>query len=297
MRRKVISILLGGILLTILQGKAFAAEFNSGQQPLPPLPPIQGDKELNTNEDTTFQPHEYAKDRETRITVRYSDTPQDVSVSRDALNIIKVPYPIRFVDTSRGCPESGAASIECIKDIGKTEYEITLKAPRSQVADLVIFTTEKTFILNLVPTPKPVTYIQIEDTGAGRKKAEETEKTFPHVELMANLLRKAIRGEEPEGYVSAQVSKIVESPDATFVLKKEVSGSQYKVVLIDALNKSGGVLQIREDMDFIHAIISRLAGSPLAVAVSREFLQPRNPDTERKAEFISTIYAVVPEVR
>ncbi len=52
-------------------------------------------------------------------------------------------------------------------------------------------------------------------------------------------------------------------------------------------------MHLQDNSEFLYTVISKIAGKPLARNVSREFLQPRTPETERKGEFISTITAVV----
>ena len=229
---------------------------------------------------------------ESRVVVQYSDVPVTVPASK-AVNVIKVPYPIKSVGSSKFCPDNAPPALDCIRGegIGKSEYQLSMVPLGDQKTDLAIVTAEKTFVITLQPSAIPAAFIEIVDAGKG--KAKETEESFPYAELMAELIRKAIGGKEIEGYSTRHVSRIHDTPEYTFILKKEMIGAQYKVALIDVLNKTENVRQIREDTEQIDAVISKMAGAPLAVSASREFLQPETRETEKNGEFISTITAVV----
>ncbi|HAK87621.1 MAG: hypothetical protein A2X55_08860 [Nitrospirae bacterium GWB2_47_37] len=229
-----------------------------------------------------------------KITVRYNDVNVIIPVAKNAVNIIKVPYSIKFLDSSKFCPDKAPVTVKCIADVGKSEYQLSIVPLPDIDTDLAVMTSEKTFVITLRPVQKAASFIEIIDIGKKEAKAiDEKEKSLPHVELLIELIKKTLRGDEIDGYSKRSVSKIFETLEYTFIMKKEISGSRLKIVQIDVLNKTNRVVELQDNSEFIGNIISKIAGKPLARNVSREFLQPRNAETERKGEFISTITAVV----
>lgn len=225
------------------------------------------------------------ENKESRIEIDYNDTPITVPVSRNEINIIRVPYTITQVDTSK----------KELQEMGRTENELSVSVLRDQNTDLAIITPEKTFIFTLAPVPKSASLVVVRDVGRNRR-TDEAEKSHPYVETLISLIKESMKDDRVDGYATVNVAHMVHSPDATFILKKEHRGPKYKIVLIDVLNNTKEPLQIREDMRFIQNIISKMAGKPLAVALTREILHPTTPDSERKGENVSTIYAVVPNI-
>ena len=304
MQRGKVTVLAGTIILTFsLKAGAFEINTNAAasnnaatpvvkqgkpqktrqQEAVPAVMPAQEVNLMNSAKPKVEEIDAVQENRKSLITVNYSEYPVSVPVSREEVNVISVPYAIEKVNTSK----------ENIKEIGKAEKEFSITVLKDRETDIVVKTTEKTFLLTLVPTSRHATHVVIDDAGAATKKAEETEKEFPHVELMTTLIKKALRGDQIEGYVALPRSEILNSPDATFIFKREIMGVKYKVVFIDIINRTSGVIQVRENMPFIRNIVSRFAGHPYATTVTREFIQPRNAEAERKGEFVSTIVAVV----
>lgn len=235
-----------------------------------------------------------------KITVTYRDIPVTVPASK-VTNVIKVPYTIKNLGSSKFCPDK-MVSQNCINpdNIGKSEYQISVVPVAGRDTDFAIATEGKTFLVTLRPVLDTPAYIEIKDEGSNTAnntvntaKSENFEKSFPYVEGLIEIIKKAVRNEQLDGYISKHTSTIHETPDLYFIIKKEMIGARYKVIYIDILNKTNSVIQLREDSELLQNVVAKTAGSPLASTLSREFIQPRTPETERKGEHISTLISVV----
>jgi ribosomal protein S17E len=234
-----------------------------------------------------------------KITVTYRDIPVTVPASK-VTNVIKVPYTIKNLGSSKFCPDK-TVSQNCINpdNIGKSEYQISVVPVAGRDTDFAIATEGKTFLVTLRPVLDTPAYIEIKDEGsntnntANTAKAENFEKSFPYVEGLIEIIKKAVRNEQIDGYITKHTSTIHETPDLYFILKKEMIGARYKVVYIDILNKTNSVIQLREDSELLQNVVAKIAGPPLASNLSREFIQPRASETERKGEHMSTLISVV----
>ncbi|GER94875.1 hypothetical protein A45J_2686 [hot springs metagenome] len=237
-----------------------------------------------------------------KITVTYRDIPVTVPASK-VTNVIKVPYTIKNLGSSKFCPDKDkTVSPNCINpdNIGKSEYQISVVPVAGRDTDFAIATEGKTFLVTLRPVLDTPAHIEIKDEGSNTvnntvntAKAENFEKSFPYVEGLIEIIKKAVRNEQLDGYITRHASTIHETPDLYFIIKKEMIGARYKVVYIDILNKTNSVIQLREDSELLQNVVAKIAGSPLASNLSREFIQPRTPETERKGEHISTLISVV----
>jgi len=248
--------------------------------PIKPLPPIKSVQENPSG----------------KITVTYKDIPVTVPASK-VTNVIRVPYQIKSLGSSKFCPEKLTSS-SCINpdNIGKSEHQITVVPVMDADTDFAIATEKKTFLISLRPVLDTPAYIEIKDEGSSviiNKAAEDFERAFPYVEGLLEIIKKARRNEQIDGYITKHTSVIHETPDLFFILRKEMTGARYKVVYIDILNKTNNIIQLREDSELLQTVVARMAGSPLASNLSREFIQPRTPETERKGEHISTLISVV----
>jgi ribosomal protein S17E len=235
-----------------------------------------------------------------KITVTYKDIPVTVPASK-VTNVIKVPYLIKNLGSSKFCPDK-MVSPNCIPpdNIGKSEHQISVVPVAGRDTDFAIATEGKTFIITLRPVLDTPAYIEIKDEGSNTvnntvntAKAENFEKSFPYVEGLLEIIKKAVRNEQIEGYITKYILTIHETPDLYFIIRKEMIGARYKVVYIDILNRTNSVIQLREDSELLQNVVANIAGSPLASTLSREFLQPNAPETERKGEHISTLISVV----
>lgn len=239
-----------------------------------------------------------------KITVKYRGVPVTIPASKST-NVIVFPYPIESVGSSKFCADTKYGS-NCInpESIGKGEREFHVVPLQNQDTDFVVSTSKQTFIITLRPQLESPAYIEILDEsgssgGQACSSIQEENNSTPYIEYLTELISRAWRGEKIDGFYSNQVSKVYESPNLLFVFKKEIVSTKepIKIVFIDIINKSKNVLQVREDSKLVEVVLSKIAGKPLAVSLSREFIQPASDETERKNEHISTIVAVVKKQR
>lgn len=232
-----------------------------------------------------------------KVTVRYRGVPVTIPASK-VTNVIVFPYPIESVGSSKFCPDN-KFSANCINPeaVGKGEKQFTVVPLQNQDTDFVVATTHQTFVITLRPQFDTPAYIEIVDESEQSRPtcAEEQNFSTPYVEYLTDLIAKVVRNEKIDGFSSVQISKIYETPDLIFIFKKEYSSPKnpIKIVVVDIINKSKNILQIREDSKLLGVILSKTAGTPLAVSLSREFVQPLTSETEKKGEHITTCIAVV----
>ncbi len=126
-----------------------------------------------------------------KITVNYNDVNVIIPVAKDAVNIVKVPYPIKLIDSSKFCPDNTPPTAKCIKDVGKSEYQFSIVPLPDIDTDLAVMTSEKTFIITLRPMQKAASYIEIIDAGKKEiRMTDDKEKSLPYVELLVELIQK-----------------------------------------------------------------------------------------------------------
>ncbi|GAB5047564.1 hypothetical protein [Thermodesulfovibrio sp. TK110] len=295
------------IASSLMLSNIYAAEFSSekliGQQLEPQAVQTQLTKESQTKAcpvsvSSIVPLTEVQENKNSKIVVKYRGVPVTIPASK-VTNVIVFPYQIESVGSSKFCSDNKFGS-NCInsESIGKGEKQFSVVPVQGQDTDFVVTTSKQTYVITLRPQFDTPSYIEIIDESESVSSTNTecmSELNYPYVDYLIDLIGKAIRGEKPEGFYSNQISQVYETPELLFVFKKEIVSTKepVKVVFIDIINKTKNVLQIREDSKLLEVVISKVAGKPLAVSLSREFIQPITSESERKSEQISTCVAVV----
>jgi hypothetical protein len=202
---------------------------------------------------------------ENKITVEYTDYPVSVEVSGKSVNTIKMPYKILNIDTSKSTDQIGP---------GVDEFTIVLND--DEPVDLAVITTEKTFMLTLIPVSKPSTIVIVKDKAlsTSAKSVLEYEKKFSYVDLMGDLILNAVSNDGIKGYVTIVKGDKFQFMQIPVTIKKEFRGPTYSVFVYELKNILDKKLRVKDNSAAVIEMIKKTTARPLAIYVSQEIVSP-----------------------
>lgn len=198
------------------------------------------------------------------INVEYDKYPVTVEVSKDEINLIRLPYPIKYVDSSKP-----------ISKIGDNGKEFTISLSDGMKVDLAIVTEEKTFMVTLVPYPKSGTIVNIIDIERKTKDACDLENSFDYPDLMAHLIVQASQNGYISGYAKIEKGDVYKYGVYPVKIVREFRGAKYSVYHIQVINPTNAKLMIYENMPSVLDLGKTILKTRvLAVYSSKEFVEP-----------------------
>lgn len=208
--------------------------------------------------------------------VRYKNEPITVNASRNAINVIKLPYPITFIDSS----------IQGLK-VGKGEKEFSITISQAMPTDLAIMTTNKTFIVTLQPVLDGAAVINISDNGIAD---DEDMQPNPYLETLSDLYKAAYMNKDIRGYYK-RVRKDVYKIDDGGIISEDASyeGVRYIIHRYTFYNNKSETVFIGTDSPDIERIMKIINSDKnmLSIAVDEEEVKPKT----------SSVILIVTEVK
>ncbi len=196
--------------------------------------------------------------------ILYRGEPVSVEVSDKAFSLFVFPEDVEKVLTS--------SRFVSVKVKGR---EVLVRTADGEKADLYVRTKSgRSYLFYLLPVSKPPGKFNVIDTRKPLRKEPPLEKEREHEEILAQLVKLALRGEPPPGYDVRVRTYAIDTPSLVVVVQEEWSGWEYRVVKAVLMNKTQKTLRVREDMEFFENLLRKEFGRPYALAITKEFIQP-----------------------
>jgi len=212
--------------------------------------------------------------------ILYNGNPVNVEISQEGLNIFEFKEKVkRALSTSKYIS---------VKVKGN---KVLVRLPEEEKADLYVETQNGDYLFFLISSDRPPERFVIIDTRKKEVKVPKVEKENEHEELMALLIKGALRNDMPPEYEFYTKVYTIETPYLLIIPEGYWEGYAYKVWKAKIVAKEK--VRVREDQDFWDELIRREWGRPYALAITREFLDKGESaymvavvkNEEKKAEF------------
>ena len=221
--------------------------------------------------------------------ILYNGNPINVEISDKGLNI--------FEFRSKVLKALSTSNYISVKVKGN---KVLVRIPEGEKADLYVETENGDYLFYLLPSDRPVERFVVIDTRKKERKVPKVEKENEHEELMALLVKGALKNNMPAEYEFYSRVYTIETPNVLIIPEGYWEGYAYKVWKAKVVAKEN--LRIREDQEFWDELIRKEWGRPYALAITREFLQKGESATliavvkskEKKKEFSpSTVDTII----
>ena len=212
--------------------------------------------------------------------ILYNGNPVNVEISDKGLNV--------FEFKSKVLKALSTSNYISVKVKGN---KVLVRIPEGERADLYVETESGDYLFYLLPADRPVERFVVIDTRKREKKVPKVEKENEHEELMAILVKGALKNDMPAEYEFYSKVYTIETPYLLVITQGYWEGYAYKVWKAKIVAKNNA--RIREDQEFWEELIRSEWGRPYALAITKEFLKEGESATlvavvkneEKKREF------------
>lgn len=201
------------------------------------------------------------------VNVKYYDEPVNIKASTNALNLIKVPYEIVSVHSS--VPD---------KKFGQNDKEFTVSIGAERALDLVIITSKKTFVVNLIPSMEGAAIIDIKDMNEARGNTSISTGSNPLYESVSDLIKAMHNRQSMRGYYVNNTTDAYKLENvATVTRVSSYEGVRYKGIIYNYYNTTNDVQHLTVDSPDLERLLMKINNrkSFVAVSVSNERIEPK----------------------
>lgn len=192
------------------------------------------------------------------------DTPIAVDISASQLTLIKLPSVV---------VPNGLITVSPTLEIRANGKNVAIDPKgTTQLADLVVMTEHQSYMFQLQPKPIPAETIVVQDvrlpTGGGKAEADPLKRLEGYVDANVELLKQAVQGTLPKGYVARDIPKKAHPKWLELEVWEgtEFRGPVYTVSRYHLYNRSDKVQSLRQTEFF--------TGNELSIGLNRHVVKP-----------------------
>lgn len=201
------------------------------------------------------------------VNVQYYDAPVTINASKNALNLIKLPYQILSVQSSKDGFKYGQ---------GDKEFTVTI--PGNTDSDFAIITDNKTFMVNLHPSLEGSAVINISDRNPDNDNVDII-STNPMYETVSELIKAMYTHDQLRGYYVSNVRNTYKVDKVgNFTNTHLYEGVRYVGKVYTFFNNTAETVKLNvESKDFINLIKKLNEEKPVAaISVAEEIVNPKD---------------------